>query len=162
MKIRLVPIVLNLVLAVIFGALFWYFLERVQADFVQWKSACCERCANIVYDIGQPIIAFCGGLSFFVSSFFAVRGWKIIFKAIATSWLCFQIYWFMTFWAAIHYRECTAINYPKGLFPILGGISMQIETIVWAVSTAIIFLLYNVIRWVFLPDEVGVAEGDGS
>jgi hypothetical protein len=158
MKFRPISLGVSLAASILVGLSFWYFLETIQADMVTWQSSCCERCANIIYDIDQPIIAFCTGLAFFASTFLAVRGWTVIFKAIAVCWGCFQIYWFMTFWAAIHYRECTAINYPKGLFPILGGISMEIETTVWALACAAIFLIYNQCRKLFVPPEAKASQ----
>ena len=93
------------------------------------------------------------GTGFFASTFLNIRGWKVIPKTFAVSWLAFQIYWLMTLWSGIHYQECTALNYPRGLFPIFGGIAMQIEATVWSLICAAIFLVYNQCRKVVVPNE---------
>jgi len=145
-------IIFNLAAGALFGAAFWYFLELIQAGLVESKFSCCQRCGNILYEVEQPILAFCAGLSFFGSAFLPVRGWKVILKTFAISILSFEIYWAMTFWAGIHYEECTALNYPRGLFPILGGIAMEFEVLVWAVICTIVFLIFNQCRKVFVPE----------
>ena len=152
-------ILLNLAAALVFGALFWYFLETVQPGLVHLKFACCDRCGNILYDVEKPILTYCAALAFFCSTFLKLRGWTVILKAFAISWLCFQIYFVMTFWSGIHYEECTALNYPRGLFPIIGAIGMEIETLIWAMICSAVFLVFNQCRKAFDPDTSNLISG---
>ena len=79
----------NLVLVIVFGAVFWMFLELLQTTVVNLRFGCCERRGNILFDDEQTIFAFCAMLSLLVLAFLKIKGWSGVFKTLAVSVLCF-------------------------------------------------------------------------
>ena len=86
----------NLVLVIVFGAVFWMFLELLQTTVVNLRFGCCERCENILFAREHLILALCAMLSFLAAARLKTKGWKGILKTLAVSSLCFQIYFVLT------------------------------------------------------------------
>ena len=143
MNIQTIQVLKNLLFAVIFGALFWLFLELIQSAFVNSRFSCCERCGNILFDAEQTILAFCAALSFFAVSFLKINGWKGVLKTLAVSFLCFQIYFLMTKWNASQSAECAALDYPRGSPLFLNEFVMEIFTGFWSIICAAALIAYQ-------------------
>ena len=79
----------NLVLVIVFGAVFWMFLELFQTAIINLRFSCCERCGNILFAREQLILALCAMLSFLGAALLKIKGWKGVLKTLAVSVLCF-------------------------------------------------------------------------
>ena len=146
MNIQIASILKNLVFAVIFGAMFWVFLELIQTAFVDSRFSCCERCGNILFDREQVILAFCAMISFLLTAFLNFKDWKGFLKTLAVSFLCFQIYFLITKWSALQSAECSALNYPRGSPFGLNEFVMEAFTGIWATICAAVLIVYQQIR----------------
>jgi Ca2+/Na+ antiporter len=151
--IKVAKILAKIIFAIIFGAMFWWFLEYFQLDIVTYKFSCCERCGNILFDREQPILAVCAGLAFFILAFLRVNDWKFILVTLAVAFLCFYPYWIFTFWTGHPRQECTALNYPRGSFPFINEIVMLIISGFWAGLCALPLLIIRGTRTLFYSEE---------
>src|SRR5689334_10386499 len=117
-NIRTKQIVLQSLFALAFGAGFWLLLEALQPEIVNRIYNCgyCDRCANILYDREQLVLAFCAGLAFLAVAFLKLRGFKGVLKTLAVSFLCFQIYSLSTAWSVARAEECTALHRTRAPF----------------------------------------------
>ncbi len=154
MIIQILTVLTKIAFAIIFGALFWWFLESFQPDIVNYKFSCCERCGNILFEREQPILAFCAGLAFLVSAFLKVKGWKVILVTIGISFLCFYPYWLFTYWTAHSHQECTALNYPRRGLPFFNEFTMFIISGFWASLCAAALLIVQGISLIFNSKKV--------
>ncbi len=143
MNVQPVRIIKAFVLAVIFGAMFWLFLELIQTTVVNLRFSCCERCGNILFDREQPILAFCAALSLLVFAFLKIKGWKGILKTLAVSFSCFLLYWLMTLVSGQNHEECSLLNYPNGRLPSLNEIVMLVVSGFWAGICAAALMIYQ-------------------
>src|SRR4051812_43748397 len=147
MNIQTIQVVRNLIFAIIFGAMYWWFLEFIQPAVVDYKFSCCVRCGNILFDREQPILAFCAALSLLIFAFLNISGWKGILKTLAVSFSCFYLYWVFTYFMAHPVRrECTALNYPRGALPFFNEVAMLIMSAIWASVCAAVLLFYQGIK----------------
>jgi hypothetical protein len=70
-------ILLRIAAAILFGAAFWLMLDLVQPLLLTplyGYEDCCERCKNILYDKGQPLLAASAVIAFFVGFVFEPQG----------------------------------------------------------------------------------------
>lgn len=137
-------------LAAIFGAFFLLLPEFIQPLIAGLLYGCgdggCHRCADILDDRAQPVLAFCAALSFYVSSFFQSKGFRGILKIFAVAILCFQIYTLLTLWSVACGQECTALLRPRRSPMFLTVIILLSTSGAWAGVCAAALIFYNKIR----------------
>lgn len=144
--------------AILFGAAYWLFLEFIQPEIVNriYNCSFCERCANILYDKEQLVLAACAGLALFVAAFLKIRGFKGVLKIIAVSYLCFQVYSLLTIWSVVTSRECTALHRPR-IFPLVAlvflGVQLLITSGLWASLCAAPLLIFNALLSIVFERE---------
>lgn len=146
-------------IAPVFGYVYWTFLELLQPGIANQIYGCgfCSRCANILYDREQIVLAFCAGLAFVAAGFQKTGGSRGVLKTAAATYLSFQIYSLATVWSTLKAEECTALHRIR-VFPIAALILLLIEMLIisgfWAAICAAPLVLCNLIRsLVFRDDE---------
>ena len=147
--LQIIKILKNIVFAIVFGAMFWWFLEFIQTITVNYKFSCCERCGNILFDREQPILAFCAALSCLILAFLKINGWRGILKTLAVTFACFYIYWLFTYISGHPRQECNALNYPRGALPFFNELAMYIVSGIWASICSVALIIYQGIRIIF-------------
>jgi hypothetical protein len=157
-KINYQKLLINSSLAVTFGVIYWMFLENIQSAIVNRIYNCdfCDRCANILYDKEQIVLAFCAALALLVGGFLKMKGWRGVLKTIAVSYLCFQVYSLVTIWSVIRSEECTALHRPR-MFPIVALVFLLIDMLItsaaWAGICAAPLAVFNLSRAIIFPGE---------
>ncbi|HEX8735508.1 MAG TPA: hypothetical protein VF721_09310 [Pyrinomonadaceae bacterium] len=137
-----------------FGALYWLFLETIQPSIVNRIYNCdyCDRCANVLYNKEQIILAFCAALAGAVAGLLNARGFRGVLKTIAAGYLCFQFYSLLTIWSVVRAEECTALHRPR-IFPLVALgfliVDMLIRSGVWAFFCAVPLLIFSFVQPVF-------------
>lgn len=150
-KINYRKLLIYLLCAPVYGAVFWMFLESIQPEIVNQIYNCnyCERCANILYDREQVVLAFCAALACFGLGFIKTKGFRGVLKTIGVNLLAFQVYSLLTIRSVILAHECTALHRERS-FPIFVLIILLISTAitsaVWAGICAVPFVVFNIAR----------------
>jgi hypothetical protein len=152
-------ILLRLGLAALFGSAYYLFLEWIQPLAIETIYNCdsCARCANLLFDREQPILAVCAGLALFILGFLTIRGFRGGLKTLAVSFLVFQVYSLLTIWSVLRSEECTALYRVRAPFVIavvLLGIEILMLSGLWAGLCALPILSFQALRsTVFADDE---------
>jgi hypothetical protein len=152
-------------LAVIYGALYWGLLENIQPAIVNQIYNCsyCERCANILYDREQVVLALCAALAGAAVGLLRFKGFGGVFKTIFVTYLAFQVYSVWTIRSVIFAHECTALHRER-IFPVVAlvilVINMLLTSAVWAGICAAPLVLFNLVRTLVFTEKDEVQKLD--
>lgn len=142
-------------LAPLFGAVYWLFLDSFQTAFTgAIHGDCCDRCANILYDREQPVLAFCAAVAFVLTGLVAAKGWKGIFKTFLITQLSFQIYSLLVIWSVARVEECTALHRVRAPAPVsltILVVYLLIITGFWAALCTVPLIAFNSLRAAVFP-----------
>ena len=157
-KINYTKALIHLPFAALYGAIYWLFLEKIQPDIVNkiYNCSFCERCANILYDREQIVLAYSAALACVGLAFVKTRGFTGVFKTVGVTYLAFQVYSLITIRSVILGQECTALHRER-IFPVVALvillINMAITSAVWAGICAAPLVFFNIVRSLITADR---------
>jgi hypothetical protein len=133
-------------------------LEAIQPEIVNRIYNCdyCERCANILYDREQVMLALCAALACFALGFVKTKGFGGVFKTFGVTYLAFQVYSVWTIRSVVFSHECTALHRPR-IFPLVAlfilVVDMLLTTAVWSAICAAPLAVFNLARSIVFSRE---------
>ena len=136
----------DILIALIFGAVFYFLQEALQSLIVSPESST-ARCENVLYDVAQPIIAGCAGLACWLYKRH-LKAQQSQLKRIAWaytwSWLALLGFAVRMAVYVLQFSPCSAlyspgpVRYMLGVEAyLIGGAILVIESSAWAIPCAL-------------------------